>query len=175
MAIAMKTTIMTRPKAPSGFCRASVAYLEILLAKDAPVRGARSSRKPLVPRAISSDTVILSGVPDAGVEPGVTHVYREIEHNDRDPGVQRHGLDHLEILLEERPEGVVAQSRQGEDLLHDEGAAEEARHLKAEDRDDGNKRVLEPVAEDDRSFPQPLCPCGAHVVLAQGFEQRRTR
>lgn len=57
----------------------------------------------------------------------------------------------------------------------DHHAANEASDLDADQGDDGDKSVLQGMAEDYYVFRQALRPSGADVILAQHLEQRRAR
>src|SRR6185295_2042365 len=115
-AMKAKVRMISSPKNPSGLRRISVHACDPIAAKRP--RSGRGNTSALMlgeATSISLATVISSRVADPRVEPCITDIDRQVQHDDDDTDVERHRLDDLEVLVEEFHEGVLPEPRQRED------------------------------------------------------------
>ena len=110
-----------------------------------------------------------------GVEDGIDGIDHDIGDDDEGGGDQHDPLDDRQILAADGAHHVLPQSRQAEDGLRDDGAAEDAGQVDPELGHDRGDRGPERVAVDDPPLREPLGPSGADVVLPQDLEERAAR
>src|SRR5215813_10805234 len=116
-----------------------------------------------------------SAVADAGVEVGIGDVGEEIdEHEGRGDDQERTLHDGI-VAREDAFDDQAADSRQREDRLGEDGAAEVVAEFEAEDGEDRDHGVAEGVAVDDELVRDALGARRPHVVLAQHLEHRGAR
>src|SRR5215208_4451119 len=104
---------------------------------------------------------------DAGIDGAIEEIDQEIdEHVDR-----RHeentALRHGKVAALQRGDEHATDPLAGEDLLDNDGPGEQPAELQANDRDHGNGRVAERVAQDHPLLGEPFGAGGNDVVLAQ--------
>src|SRR5687768_7318937 len=116
-----------------------------------------------------------SRVPDPGIEDDVEHVHQEV-HDHEDRGHEHDERLHERVVaLLDREHDEAAQAVQVEDLLRHDEPADEERELEADDGHDGEQRVPQRVAHDDRRLAYTLRARRSDVVLAQDLEHRGPR
>ena len=84
---------------------------------------------------------------------------------------QHDALDHGQVLVADGLDDVRAHARQREDLLDDEGAAQQVAELDADDGDGRAEGVLEGVLADDLPGPgpwPPRCACSPGQRVDEG-------
>src|SRR5204863_1753612 len=106
---------------------------------------------------------------------GVDEVHRQVRQDDDDDDDQVDPLDHRIVALYDGVDEELPHAGDPEDPLDDHGAAGDARHLEAEDRDHRDHRVLEGVLQDHDALAQAFGPGRSHVVVPQHLEQHAPR
>src|SRR5713226_9124723 len=106
------------------------------------------------------------------VQERVHDVDEQVHHDEGQREDEDHALDHGQVLLHDRVQGVLAEAVDGEDALHDERAAEQVRDLDSQDRGGGDGRVLQCVLPDDRASREAVGTRGADVVLVEHVDER---
>src|SRR5438067_2283869 len=115
-----------------------------------------------------------SGYPDPWVEPAVGQVDQEIDQDDGGGQDEDGGLDDWVVAVDDRLDREQADARPGEDGLDDDRPAEDVAKLEADDRDQRNQGVAQPVPTQHRKLAQALGSGGPHIVLGQHLEHART-
>src|SRR5436309_2257540 len=128
--------------------------------------------------AVSIRTLMASPpslVPDARVEPRVEEVHGEVDQDEAQRDHQHTALHERKVASENALNHQGADARPGEDGLGQHGAAQQVAGLDADDRDDGNQRVLQSMAQHDRALDDALGPRRPDVVLAKRLQHRAAR
>ena len=112
--------------------------------------------------------------PDPRIEDRVETVDDQVEQDDHDGREHDDADDHREIRLLVRDDHLAAETRQVEDRLREDGAAECQGDVEPEDGDDREHAVPEDVRAEHRVLGDALGPCGAHVVLAHRLHHVRS-
>ena len=96
---------------------------------------------------------------------------------DIDHGIDQHD-DHAEIQYDALDDGIVqiedgvhhalSQAGPGEDILDDDGAAEQAGEDQAADGERSSQHVRQQMPHEDQIRGQPFAARGADIVLGQG-------
>src|SRR5216110_2427566 len=116
-----------------------------------------------------------SVVTDAGVEPGVAQVDRDVD-DDEDDGVEQDQILHDNgVALDDRDDERAAEPGHAERLLDRDRPAEDEPYQDPGERDDGQERVRQRVAHDDERLSDPLGTRRADVVLQDDLEQAGAR
>src|SRR5580765_2184277 len=124
-------------------------------------------------RATPARTAGASADADPRIDEAIGDIDERIDQHVAGGDEQHGALHEREVLGEDAADDEAPEPRAAEDGLHDDGAGQEVPELQAEDRDDGDERVLEGVAHDDTPPREALGPRGAHVVLAEHLEHAR--
>src|SRR5215469_16452012 len=111
--------------------------------------------------ATCSTTCAMALPPDPRVEDGVRHVHRQVDENDDRHEDRHHALHDREVLLADPVDQHRAHPRDDEHALDQDRHAQQGARDEADDRDDGDQRVLEREAEVDLAPGQPERPRGA--------------
>src|SRR5207249_4923185 len=112
---------------------------------------------------------------DSGIQVAIQQVHEDVERDEEDRDGEDAALHERVIALHDGREEHAADTGDGEYLFDDDGTAEELTDLNPEERHDDDQPVLEDVAPEDETGPQPLRARGAHVVGAQHVEHRGAR
>ena len=98
-----------------------------------------------------------TAVADAGVEPAIEHVGNQVEDDD-EAGRTRRSRAMITGVSLARMASISSEPMPGnaEDLLGDDGAAEDRRHLQRHQRHDRDQRVAHHVLDDDPARHRPL-------------------
>src|SRR5713226_3921275 len=108
------------------------------------------------------------------VEPGVREIHEKVEGDGQGGEEEDEALDQRPVAVEDGEQNEAAKAGQREDLLDDDGPAEERPHLQADNGHGGDQRVGQRVAVDHLRLGQPLGSRGAHVVLVEHLEDGRS-
>src|SRR5438045_1211286 len=125
---------------------------------------------PSVPSVISAISVVNlrtpdgSGALDARVDEGVEDVGEEAAEDDEDGGQRGQAHQNRVVALGDRLDGETAHAGPLEDLLGDDGAAEEVGQGRPEQGDDRQQAVAQDVAGDDDALGEALGPSGSDIV-----------
>src|SRR6266542_1390046 len=112
---------------------------------------------------------------DSGIQVAIQQIHQDV-HCDEEDGDHEHSSLHERVVpLDDRGEQHPAYAGDREDLLDDDGAAEELTDLDAEQRDHDDETVLQHVPSDDQGRLKSLRPRGADVVGAEHVEHRGAR
>src|SRR5581483_1910607 len=171
-AVKSKSSTIASPIVPSGwFLTKSAMRRDHGTSRSGTSRVKASSSSKTPGRAATTD----SRMAHPRVEPAVGQVDDQVRQDDRRREQQVEGLDHRVVAVLDRFEQVAAHTRQHEDLLEHDRAADQYRDLQADQRDDRDQRVAQRVPHDDRAGAQSLGTGRPHVVLAQHVEHLRPR
>src|SRR5664280_2364857 len=140
--------------------------------KAGPLRISRrnaSRHSPRLARAVGRATMAIgwltSAVPDPWVQERVADVHDQVHHQEDRGEDQDERLDHDVVVVLDRAHHPGADAVPREDRLGQDGAGEQAAHLEADDRRDGQPRVAHDVPVVDAALGEALGPRGPDVVL----------
>src|SRR5437773_8809081 len=140
---------------------------------------ARAARRSASQRrsrtAGSRATSARSAKPDSGIDPAIQQVDEEVADDEADRDQQNYALHERIVARKDRVDHEAPDAGQREDVFRDHRAADQRAELEAHDGDDGDERILQHVAVDDRALGQPFRARRAHPVLAQRLEQARAQ
>src|SRR5215470_4892954 len=103
---------------PNGASRARAAR------RSASQRRSRTGVSAAAARARSANA-------DSGIDPAIEQVDEQVAHDERDGDQQNHALDQWIVAREDRVDHEAADARQREDVLGDDGAADQRAQLQA--------------------------------------------
>src|SRR6266850_5301683 len=104
---------------------------------------------------------------DSGIQVAIEQVHKNVDENEEDRDHEHASLHERVIALDDRGEEHPSVAGDREDLLDDDGAAEQLPDLDSEKRHNDDEPVLEHVPPDDERAWQAFGPGGPHVVRAQ--------
>src|SRR5437763_13405720 len=90
------------------------------------------------------------------IEVRVQEIHGEVHGHEHDGHEQDRALGQRIIALVDRPQHQTSDARQRENLLDDDGAAEQDADLQPDHGDDRDQRVAQRVLEHDQAGSQPL-------------------
>jgi hypothetical protein len=114
-------------------------------------------------------------MPDPRVDDAVQHVDDQVDRDDDRCDQQDPALHDRIIARLHTVDQPVAHARPREDRFGEDRPRQQQSDLQPDDRDHRDQRVAQRVHDDDAPARQALGAHGAHVVLAQHLEHRRTR
>src|SRR6185295_16700128 len=113
-----------------------------------------------------------SAVGDAGVEPAIEDVGEQVEEDYQAGKHERHRHDYRRVVGEDRGDEQRADARHAEDLLGDDGAAENRRQLQPDQRDHRDHGVPHHVLHDHHALGEPLGARRRDVVEPDHVQHR---
>src|SRR6266850_3889654 len=139
----------------SGSCGASAG---------APTASASAASRMTAPKRLAADP---------GIDEAIEDVDEEVAHDEADRDQEYDALHERVVAREDGVHHEAADAGQGEDVLGDDGAADQRAELQPQHGDHRDERVAQHVAAHHASLRQALGARGAHVVLGERLQQAR--
>src|SRR5690606_12403590 len=122
--------------------------------------------------SVTGPDTITSVIADPRIENAVEDVGDQIEQHDEYREYERKRLHHRYVVGVDRRDQQLSKPVHLENLLGDDGAAEDGWHAQCDHRDDRDERVAQHVDQDNSLIRKPPGAGSAHIVLVQIVEHR---
>src|SRR5215217_3235943 len=131
------------------------------------VRRPRRCGSAAAPASSSGAVVSGAAMTHAGVEDRVEQVRDEVREHDDHGEDENDALDHRDVAVRDGLQELLADARQGKDLLDDHRGTDERPEIEPDDREQAEQRVAEGVPDEHAPRADALRLGRRHVVLAQ--------
>src|SRR5881397_1237612 len=115
------------------------------MSRPASAAGSRTMAAATSDRPKPARTAGALGEADSGIQVAIQQVHHDVEHDEEDRDHQDRPLHQGVIALHDRVQQKAADAGHREDLLDDDGAAQELADLDAEESDHDDEPVLQNV------------------------------
>src|SRR5216684_8832325 len=111
-----------------------------------------------------------SAISDPRIDPAIEEIHEQVAQDEADGDEQDHALHERIVAREDGVHHQAPHAGEGEDVLGDDGAADQGAELEAEHRDHGNQSVFQHVTTDHPPLRESLGPRRADIVLRERLQ-----